>query len=78
MPTTLELAKAHIRMNMQDPACCLYGIRAALRDGSELFHLNHRELLELHHYASTLMDEMPCNTPPTAPLARMASSPAWA
>lgn len=55
MTNTLELAKAHARMNIQDPALCLYGVRAALHDGSELFHLNHRELLELHHYACTLI-----------------------
>ncbi|WP_157077009.1 hypothetical protein [Curvibacter delicatus] len=56
MHNSLELAKAYVRANIEDPACICYGIRAAMADGSELFKLTNAELVELHAFVSEVVD----------------------
>lgn len=56
MHNQLELAKAYVRANIEDPACICYGVRAAMADGSELFKLTNAELVELHAFVSEVVD----------------------
>jgi len=59
MHNSLELAKAYVRANIEDPACICYGVRAAMADGSELFKLTNAELVELHAFVSEVVDTVP-------------------
>lgn len=56
MHNLLELAKAYVLANIEDPACICYGVRAAMADGSELFKLTNAELVELHAFVSEVVD----------------------
>jgi hypothetical protein len=56
MHNQLELAKAYVRANIEDPACICYGVRAAMADGSELFKLTNAELVELHAFVSEVVE----------------------
>jgi len=54
MYNKLELAKVHVKAQINSPGQALYGIRAAMRDGSERFKLSTAELVELHAYAQAM------------------------
>jgi len=67
MYNKLELAKVHVKANIEDPGRIFYGIRAALLDGSERFKLTNAELVELHSYARELAARpMPRGMSPTS------------
>jgi len=54
MYNKLELAKVHVKAQINSPSQVLYGIRAAMLDGSERFKLSTAELVELHAYAQAM------------------------
>ena len=81
MYNKLELAKVHVKAQINNPGQVFYGVRAALRDGSERFKLSTAELVELHAYAQAMTasadTQPPHACPPPAPASAYTGS-LWA